>query len=114
MSQQAIAPTPDAFAAFLRELRLMRRRRKAELGETAAPRKILSAAERKEVCRKTAGRCHICGGTVDGKWQADHVFAHSGGGAHAADNYLLAHALCNNYRWACAVDEFQVILNSAY
>ena len=43
-------------------------------------------------------------------WQADHVLAHSAGGTHSADNYLPAHALCNNYRWDYSAEEFQLIL----
>jgi hypothetical protein len=60
----------------------------------------------------TRKRCHICGGEIapDERWQADHVLAHSGGGAHATDNYLPAHALCNNYRWDYLPEEFQLIL----
>lgn len=111
MSREVIAATSEAFAEYLHELRLTRRRRKAELRGTIAPRQPLSLAERKEVLRKTAGRCHICGGAIDGKkWHADHVFSHSAGGAHAADNYLPAHALCNNYRWDYTADEFQQVL----
>lgn len=110
MSREVIATTPEAFSEFLHVLRLTRRRRKAELHGTIAPRQPLSPAERKEVLRKTAGRCHICGGAIDGNWQADHVFSHSAGGVHAADNYLPAHALCNNYRWDYTADEFQQVL----
>jgi 5-methylcytosine-specific restriction endonuclease McrA len=110
MPREVIAATPEAFAEFLHQLRLIRRRRQAELRETIAPRQPLSPAERKAVFRKTAGRCHICGGAIDGKWHADHVFSHSAGGAHAADNYLPTHALCNNYRWDYSADEFQTIL----
>lgn len=110
MAREVIASTPEAFAEFLHELRLTRRRRKVELRGTIAPRQNLSPAERKEVFQKTAGRCHICGGAIDGKWHADHVFSHSAGGAHLADNYLPAHALCNNYRWDYTADEFQAIL----
>jgi hypothetical protein len=38
------------------------------------------------------------------------VLSHSAGGVHAADNYLPAHALCNNYRWDYSEKEFQLIL----
>jgi len=62
------------------------------------------------ILAKTAGRCHICGGELTEPWQADHVLAHSGGGVHAADNYLPAHAICNNYRWDYTADEFQELL----
>ena len=59
---------------------------------------------------KTAHRCHICGGKIVSKWQADHVLAHSSGGDHSAENYLPAHVLCNNYRWDYGSEEFQWIL----
>ena len=106
MPEEAVASTAEEFAEFLHKFRLSRRRQKAELRATVSPRQSLS----EEVFRKTAGRCHICGGIIDGKWQADHVFSHSAGGPHAADNYLPAHALCNNYRWDYSAEEFQVIL----
>jgi hypothetical protein len=73
-------------------------------------RQALSAKDRSAVLAKTAGRCHICGGEVIARWQADHVLAHAGGGQHAVDNYLAAHALCNNYRWDYGSEEFQWIL----
>ena len=62
------------------------------------------------VLAKTAGRCHLCGGEVVERWTADHVLAPAGGGHHAVDNYLPAHALCNGYRWAYSPEEFQWVL----
>ena len=62
------------------------------------------------VLAKTGRRCHICGGDVSARWQADHVLAHSGGGAHSAANYLPAHTLCNKYRWDYDPEEFQWVL----
>jgi 5-methylcytosine-specific restriction endonuclease McrA len=73
-------------------------------------RQSLSRQERERILAKTARRCHICGGKIDGPWHADHVFAHSAGGQHAVDNYLPAHSLCNNYRWDYTSKEFQEIL----
>lgn len=70
----------------------------------------LSPALRTEVLAKTDGRCHICGGSVDADWHADHVLAHAGGGEHAAANYLPAHSLCNNYRWHYLPEEFQLVM----
>lgn len=71
----------------------------------------VSALRRSCECRaKTGGPCHICGGLIDGRWQADHVLAYSGGGGHAADNYLPAHELCSIYRWDYLAEEFQEIL----
>ena len=75
------------------------------------PRASLIAAERLRVLAKTSGRCHICDGKVEGEdWQADHIMAHSAGGTHDVDNYLPAHATCNNYRWDYLPEEFRYIL----
>ena len=73
-------------------------------------RLALSAKDRKIIAGKTASLCHICGGQVQGRWQADHVLAYSGGGRHSVENYLAAHSLCNNYRWDYLPEEFQWIL----
>ena len=67
-------------------------------------------AARREILEKTGGRCHICGGEISDKWQADHVRPHSAGGTHSVDNYLPAHKTCNNYRWDYLPEEFQLIL----
>ena len=105
----ASAPNSTSLRDQLVLLRQLRRTGK----ESNRPklRRRLSAIERADVLRKTGGRCHICGGLISGaSWQADHVLAHSAGGAHAADNYLPAHAMCNNYRWDYVPGEFEVIL----
>jgi hypothetical protein len=101
----------QAFAAELRDLRWALRHRVKE-GRAQRPRRIgLTAKQRSEVLSKTHGRCHICGGLIDGTaWDADHVMAHSTGGMHAVDNYLPAHSLCNGYRRHFESDEFQWIL----
>jgi 5-methylcytosine-specific restriction endonuclease McrA len=104
------ANNADEFADLLRSLHAVRNQRQETFKATKRTRQILSAAERREILSKTAGRCHICGGAIESAWQADHVLAHSGGGGHIADNYLPAHALCNNYRWDYSSEEFQHIL----
>jgi 5-methylcytosine-specific restriction endonuclease McrA len=98
------------FAAHLRALHEDRSRRKLEVRAHGHKRLRLSAAERRAILSKTGGRCHICGGEIDGAWDADHVFAHAQGGAHATDNYLPAHSICNTYRWFYGTEEFQWIL----
>lgn len=86
-------------------------RRQGKRTSVRRPRIALTAVQRRQILGKTAGRCHICGGRVEGeKWQADHVMAQSAGGVHQVDNYLPAHSLCNNYRWDYLPDEFQYIL----
>ncbi|HXG55623.1 MAG TPA: HNH endonuclease signature motif containing protein [Vicinamibacterales bacterium] len=95
----------------LADLRAERRARQREQKEHGAKRRTLRPRERHVVLAKTAGRCHICGGSVEGTvWQADHVLAHNAGGARDLDNYLPAHALCNNYRWDYTPEEFQWVL----
>jgi 5-methylcytosine-specific restriction endonuclease McrA len=100
-------PPPD-LRAHLTNLRSKRR-----LGKRNSIRRLrtsLTPAERLRVLAKTSGRCHICGGKIaHEKWQADHVIAHSSGGTHDVDNYLPAHASCNNYRWDYLPEEFQYI-----
>lgn len=97
------------FAARLRALREKRREQKLALRDQVV-RKSLSRSERQDIFAKTAGRCHICGGIIEGDWEADHVFSHSLGGQHEAANYLPAHPICNNYRWFYGTEEFQWIL----
>ena len=106
-----IPKTVESYARRLERQREQRRSAKAALkAEGLAERRALSRRERDEILAKTARRCHICGGKIDGPWHADHVLAHSSGGVHAADNYLPAHSLCNNYRWDYTSKEFQEIL----
>jgi len=93
------------------ELISLHRRRemlKRQRGHTRRQR--LSTEVRRAILEKTGGRCHICGGVIRGDWNADHVLAHSIGGASAPDNYLPAHGICNNYRWYYLPEEFQLIL----
>ena len=99
-----------AYAKLLTALRGERRRLKARRKLLRSSRGVLSKADREVILEKTNGRCHICGGEIDGTWHADHVLAHSVGGGHAVDNYLPAHASCNNYRWDYTAAEFQEIL----
>ncbi len=101
--------SPADLRTHLIDLRCKRRQGKRD--SVRHPRSSLTAAERSAILAKTSGRCHICGGEVEvGKWQADHVIAHSAGGNHKVDNYLPAHSSCNNYRWDYLPEEFQYIL----
>lgn len=106
----SIPTNAEEFAKVLKQLRQQREIAKSEQKNAAEKRQQLRESERKIVLAKTAGRCHICGGEVGKKWQADHVLAHSAGGTHTADNYLPAHTTCNNYRWDYLPEEFQLIL----
>lgn len=100
----------DDFVEFLKKLRGKRESAKAHRKSTKPKRRPLKPIERELILSKTDSRCHICGGRVDGRWQADHVLAHSAGGVDSPDNYLAAHPVCNNYRWDYLPEEFQLIL----
>ena len=76
-----------AYAELLKVLRAERRRLKARRKMLRPHRMVLSKSDREIILRKTEARCHICGGEIDGPWQADHVLAHSVGGEHAVDNW---------------------------
>ena len=99
---------PKLLRDRLLELRKEREHRKQSTDRR--PRSRLNDRDRQLVLTATAGRCHICGGEVDAQWQADHVLAYSGGGSNDHNNFLPAHALCNNYRWDYLPEEFQLIL----
>lgn len=105
-----IADNSLDFADKLLELKNQRKAIKAGNKLQKVKRQPLAKSERTAILLKTNGRCHICGGKIEGKWDADHVLAHSGGGKHSVDNYLPAHSLCNNYRWDYLDEEFQLIM----
>ena len=102
----------EAFSNHLRDLHQARRARVIAGRQQSISRARLTATERSAILSKTDGRCHLCGGAIAATedWQADHVLAHSAGGKGAVENYLAAHALCNNYRWHYDAEEFQWIL----
>jgi 5-methylcytosine-specific restriction endonuclease McrA len=103
--------TVEALVAQFKSLHESRRSQKRRLRRRSQRRRtIRRPAVRNEVLCKTGKRCHICGGLIAGRWQADHVLAHSGGGGDSPENYLPAHRLCNNYRWDYLAEEFQWIL----
>ena len=98
----------EVYSRRLKELHIERERLKAE--EKKRPRQSLKSHERKAILEKTNSRCHVCGGSIKGKWDADHILSHSKGGKHSVDNYLPAHKICNNYRWDYLAEEFQEII----
>jgi hypothetical protein len=59
----------------------------------------LTTAERVAVFKKTGGTCHVCGGRVGRRWQADHVVPHRLGGQAVHENYLPICKECNRLRW---------------
>lgn len=94
---------PSDLRAHLTDLRS--KRRLGKRNSIKKPRTSLTAAERQQILAKTSSRCHLCGDKVEnGKWQADHVFAHSAGGTHDVDNYppFPANILARTCLWQCS------------
>ena len=110
MDEPDLPTSANQLKEHLVDLRDARRQRQADQRINPVPRKLLTAAERASVLKKTDRRCHICGGEVASRWEADHVLAHSSGGLDSAENYLPAHTLCNNYKWDYDPEEFQWVL----
>jgi hypothetical protein len=100
---------PKSEGALVKRLRLLHERRK--LFPRQARRLHLPSAQRRIVYKKTGGRCHLCGGKLNGKdFAADHVLSHKAGGKSGIENFLPAHGLCNGSRWFYSAEEFKWIL----
>lgn len=110
MAKRKRAMTGKRLTARLIRLKRGRSERHRRARDEGRRRGSLTPRQRSEVLKKTASRCHVCGGRTDGDWHADHVLAHSGGGRHHVDNFLAAHRICNSYRWDYSPKEFQLIL----
>jgi 5-methylcytosine-specific restriction endonuclease McrA len=107
----AIPEDSEQLRKLLSRLRVRRKKGIKRRRKKRLPRKSLGLRDRASVLEKTGGRCHICGGVLDGDdWHADHVFHYASGGARSLDNYLPTHALCNSYRRCFSDAEFQWIL----
>lgn len=106
-----MTPLPSTPAELSTIFQALHQTRRDHVAAHREPRSRLTPADRQMIFAKAGGRCHICGGLIDGSsWDADHVQSHSTGGQHALDNYLPAHATCNQYRWNFSPEEFQYIL----
>lgn len=110
MAKPKRAMTGKRLTARLIRLKRGRGERHRRARDEGRRRGSLTPRQRSEFLKKTASRCHVCGGKPDGDWHADHVLAHSGGGRHHVDNFLAAHRICNSYRWDYSPKEFQLIL----
>ncbi len=76
----------------------------------AATRARLSDEDRERIAQKTARTCHVCGGALGAKWQADHVVPHTLGGKATLDNYLPICKECNRLRWFYSPDVIRLIM----
>jgi hypothetical protein len=110
MSDLKLPATTSALVRRFLTLKNNRRNQYLRSRNASIARRALTGKQRQLVLAKTNSRCHICGGKVKDRWQADHVLAHSHRGKHKIDNYLPAHFICNNYRWDYSSEEFQWIL----
>ncbi len=90
MPADQIFSNVSEFAKELRQLRIERDNTVSMVKSAGRKRVSLTRAERETVLLKAGARCHICGGPIAGAdWEADHVFAHSGGGSHSMDLSVL-------------------------
>lgn len=105
-----VPQTAKRYSNYLFRQREKRRFTTKKNREKRLARNSLTGKQRSEILKKTNSRCHICGGKINGNWQADHVLSYSKGGEHTEDNYLAAHNTCNNYRWHYTAEEFQEIM----
>ena len=62
MEPSTLPSSPDAFAALLHDLRLVRRNRKHAVRTSNRARQTLSTTDRSAIFAKIGGRCHVCGG----------------------------------------------------
>jgi hypothetical protein len=80
---------PKSEGALVKRLRLLHERRK--LFPRQARRLHFPSSQRRIVYKKTGGRCHLCGGKLNGKdFAADHVLSHKAGGKSGIENFLPA------------------------
>lgn len=105
-----VPQTAKRFSNYLSRLRDKRISITRENRKTRSSRSRLTSKQRENILTKTNSRCHICGGVINDKWQADHILSYSKGGEHSEVNYLAAHNTCNNYRWHYTPEEFQEIM----
>ena len=62
------------------------------------PRATVARSVRQELLKKTAGKCHVCGGPAGKSWQADHLVPHRHGGTTDSANLLPICRACNVLR----------------
>ena len=74
------------------------------------PRSALSATNRREILKKTDGRCHVCGDRVAKRWHVDHVLPHQLGGDSRMANCRPICPECNGLRWSHAPKVTRLIL----
>ncbi|RRD56654.1 HNH endonuclease [Comamonadaceae bacterium OH2545_COT-014] len=107
----ALSDADPQVAHFAQHLHALRMQRLANKQPAASSRrKRLTPKQRAQVLEKTQGRCHICGGLIQGRWVVDHLFAHALGGPSDSANTLPAHPACNRAKWFYVAEEFQWIL----
>jgi 5-methylcytosine-specific restriction endonuclease McrA len=110
MREKWVPSTGAEYSEFIKALHEKQEALKSLEKSEPVKRQKLTVKERIQILRKTDSRCHICGGEIEDKWDADHILSHSKGGEHLVENYLPAHKTCNNYRWDYLSEEYQEIM----
>ena len=89
-----------AYKAHARRVRNQLRR----IARKASPGPPVERARRRvprdQVAKKTAGNCHMCGDSLDGRWQVGHVQPYRTGGRCSVKNCLPICTECNRLRWS--------------
>lgn len=84
--------------------------RKKPTPKARVPRRSLPPRVRQRIFAKTAGTCHVCGGSAGSRWRADHVVPYTRGGHCSEENLLPVCAECNRLRWSYAPDVLRLII----
>ncbi len=93
---------------LIKKVQCLREHRR--LSKIKAIRKSPPKSVRKEIYKKTDGKCHICGGDLGSKWHADHIMPHASGGQGIANNFVGSCSVCNRARWFYSPEEIRFIL----
>lgn len=92
------------------DIRLIFKKSKRAETRKKASRLAVRGKARAAVRAKTGGKCHVCGGGLGDRWQADHVVPLNQGGESKADNYLPICAVCNRLRWGYKPEALRLII----
>ena len=77
MRDSWVPQSAKRFSNYLSRLKEKRIAHTREFRKIRPARKQLTKSQREAVLSKTNAHCHICGGKINGTWQADHVLSYS-------------------------------------
>ena len=83
-----------------------RRRRARKLGVT------IGAIDRHTIVAAANGLCGICGESLEGRYEFDHIIPLARGGGHTQDNLQLSHPRCNRRKNRMLPEEYAEVIAS--